>query len=446
MNHFNLFVLLLFSMLIGCSSESGKESQSGFKDVFNKAEQAFKDSFFAQQISLTGKVVSTANIAIPSATLTISNEVQGSSVNTTTDNNGHFALNNLNRHIVSLHVKADGYLSETIIVNLKLGESIQEFVLPSIILTSNDSINRMVFGGDTAFGRRFLDPDETTPVNKVPADHPEALIQASDLEAGTRDALQWIKPHYKNEAADFSVVNFETPITNNPETPHQEKSFVFFTLPDSINGLKWLGVDYVSMGNNHVYDYLEQGLIDTLDNLDDYGMAYSGAGFSHDDAFKPFDIKLKGTTYSLISATSVSGDENKINFVANDSKGGAADLRETDILKSLIKKQNEENKAPIVQLHTGKEYTFEPSSYALGQLNKAADFGAALIVSHHPHVAQGVGKHNGVYQLHGLGNLAFDQSRLETMLSQIGRVDMQADQVSQIRMIPIYLKDYRPRS
>ena len=101
--------------------------------------------------------------------------------------------------------------------------------------------------------------------------------------------------------------------------------------------------------------------------------------------------------------------------------------------------------APIVQLHTGKEYTFEPSSFALRKLNEAAEFGAALVVAHHPHVAQGVGKHNGVYQLHGLGNLAFDQARLETMLSQIGRVDMQADQVSDIRMIPVYLKDYRPR-
>lgn len=456
------FHLLSFSvsvMLIGCSSgyeETTEErSTQSFNDVFNEYEQAFQDNFFAQPISLTGKVVSTDNVNIASAELTVTDEVQGFSVVTTTDENGRFSLNDLKRHIVSLNVTADGYLPETLIVNLKRDEATQEFDLPSIILAPSDSINRMVFGGDTAFGRRFLDPDETTPVNQVPADNPEALIQASDPEPGTREALQWIKPHY--EAADLSVVNLETPVTAQPTTPHPEKSFVFFTLPESIGGLQWLGVDYVSLGNNHVYDYLEQGLTTTLNNLDSYGMAHSGAESSSravsssrvvssiEKAFAPYQTELGGTTYGLISATSVSGDQNEINYVAGDSKGGAADLRETDILQRVIERQNAVGKVPIVQLHTGKEYTFEPSSYALRRLNEAADFGAALVVAHHPHVAQGVGKHKGVYQLHGLGNLAFDQARLETMLSQIGRVDMQAEQVNQIRMIPVYLKDYRPR-
>lgn len=447
MSRFHLLSFFVCAMLIGCSSGSEETTEGrstpSFNDVFNEYEQAFQDNFFAQPISLTGKVVSTNNVNIASAELTVTDEVQASSVVTTTDENGHFSFNNLKRHIVSLKVTADGYLPETVIVNLKLDEATQQFDLPSIILASADSINRMVFGGDTAFGRRFLDPDETTPVNQVPADNPEALIQASDPEPGTREALQWIKPHY--EAADLSVVNLETPVTAQPTTPHPEKSFVFFTLPDSIKGLQWLGVDYVSLGNNHVYDYLEQGLTTTLNNLDSYGMAHSGAGFSNEEAFARHQTVLGGTAYGLISATSVSGDQYQINYVASDTKGGAADLRESSTLQSVIEQQRAVGSVPIVQLHTGKEYTFEPSAFALSRLNEAAEFGAALVVAHHPHVAQGVGKHNGVYQLHGLGNLAFDQARLETMLSQIGRVDMHADQVSQIRMIPVYLKDYRPR-
>ncbi len=447
MGRFKLLSLLASVMLVGCGPGPQRTTEEGstqsFSNAFNEYEQAFQDNFFAQPISLTGKVVSTNNVDIASAELTVTDEVQDSSFVTTTDESGRFSLANLERHVVSLKVTSEGYLSETVIVDLKRDEATQQFDLPSIILAPDDSINRMVFGGDTAFGRRFLDPDETTPVDQVPADNPEALIQASDPEPGTREALQWIKPHY--EAADFSVVNFESPVTAQPTTPHPEKPFLFFTLPGSVKGLQWLGVDYVSLGNNHVYDYLEQGLSDTLTYLDSYGMAHSGAGFSSDDAFAPYQTVLGSTAYSLISATSVSGDRYEDNYVASDTKGGAADLRETSTLQSVIEQERGLGNAPIVQLHTGKEYTFEPSSFALSKLNEAADFGAALVVAHHPHVAQGVGKRNGVYQLHGLGNLAFDQARLETMLSQIGRVDMQADQVSDIRMIPVYLKDYRPR-
>jgi poly-gamma-glutamate capsule biosynthesis protein CapA/YwtB (metallophosphatase superfamily) len=447
MSRFYLLGFLVFGMLTGCGSGSEGTTDEGstpsFNDVFNEYEQTFQDNFFAQPISLTGGVLSSDNAPISSAELTVTDEVQGSSVVTTTDENGRFSLTNLQRHNVSLNVTAEGYLPETVIVNLNRVEATQKVNLPNIILAPAGSINRMIFGGDVAFGRRFLDPDETTPVNQVPADHPEALIQASDPEPGTREALQWIKPHY--EAADFSVVNLESPVTAQPTTPHPEKSFVFFTLPDSIKGLDWLGVDYVSLGNNHVYDYLEQGLATTLSNLDSYEMAHSGAGISNAEAFAPYQTVLGGTAYGLISATSVSGDRYGINYVASDSKGGAADLRESAILQSVIEQQRTAGSVPVIQLHTGKEYTFEPSAYALSRLNEAAEFGAALVVAHHPHVAQGVGRHNGVYQLHGLGNLAFDQARLETMLGQIGRVDMQADQVSQIRMIPVYLKDYRPR-
>ncbi len=442
----NSLLLLSTLVLFGCCSDSDINSDDetvDFNASFLEEEATVQQNYYAQPLTLSGAVLAADKTAIASAVITLTDEVRASTVIATADANGAFAFDSLHRHVVTLTVEADGYLQEVLVVDLKQANSVEQFEFPAIILQPAANINRMVFGGDTAFGRRFLDPDETTPVDQVPADHPDALIQASDPEPGTRDALQWIKPHY--EPADFAVLNFETPVTDQPVTPHPEKSFVFFTLPDSIRGLQWLGVDYVSMGNNHVYDYLEQGLADTINNLNSYGMAHSGAGFSHAEAFAPYQATLGDTQYSLISATSVSGDDHSINYVANDTKGGAADLREDAIMEDAIQQELTAGNVPIVQLHTGKEYTFEPSSYALDRMNIAADFGAALVVAHHPHVAQGVGKRNDIYQLHGLGNLAFDQARLETMLSHIGRVDMQADQVTQIRMLPVYIKDYRPR-
>jgi poly-gamma-glutamate capsule biosynthesis protein CapA/YwtB (metallophosphatase superfamily) len=425
--------------VMGCGPSPSGVSQESFLTTDQEQGQAF----FSTPITLSGQVVNEAGDLIVGARLRLEDEADAQQYEALSGTEGTFQFSGLSRHHALLYIDAEGYQSEILVVDLKQEATLTETNLSPVVLTPSEDNTRMVFGGDVAFGRRFLDPDENTSVNAVPDDNADALIQASDPELGTRAAVKWIKPHYAS--ADFSVVNFETPITDNPITPHPEKDFVFFTLPDSIKGLQWLGVDYVSMGNNHVYDYLEQGLEDTTHNLDQYGLAYSGAGVDSASAFSPYRAVLPDGTYSMISATSVSGDQHSVNYVAGADKGGAADIREQDLFRNTVEQEAQAGYFPIVQLHMGTEYTFQPTDYAQGQLNDAVEYGASLVVSHHPHVAQGVGQYQGVYQLQGLGNLAFDQARLETMLSQIARVDFRNGQVQQIRILPVYLKDFQPR-
>lgn len=425
--------------LVGCGPSPSGVSQESFLTQ----DQAQEDRLFSTSITLNGQVVNEAGDAIAGVSLRLEDGASEQSYTAVSDAQGAFQFSGLKRHHSLLTIEADGYQSEILVVDLKQDLATMALQLSPVVLSSSDNITRMVFGGDVAFGRRFLDPDGTTPVDQVPQDNDDALIQASDPETGTREVVKWIKPHYAS--ADFSAVNFETPITDNPVTPHPEKDFIFFTLPDSIKGLQWLGVDYVSMGNNHVYDYLEQGLSDTLNNLNQYGLAHSGAGFNNDSALVPYRAELSGHTYSMISATSVSGSQHSVSYVASDSKGGAADVRDQSSFRSTVEQEAEAGHHPIVQLHTGTEYTYQPTDYAQSLMNDAVDYGASLVVSHHPHVAQGIGQYNGIYQLQGLGNLAFDQARLETQLSHIARVDFKAGQVQQIRMLPVYLKDFQPR-
>lgn len=73
------------------------------------------------------------------------------------------------------------------------------------------------------------------------------------------------------------------------------------------------------------------------------------------------------------------------------------------------------------------------------------DAGAALVIAHHTHVAQGFEWIDGVAVVHCLGNFAFDQDRAETMQGLLAQVDMTGAEVGAVRAIPIYLEDYRPR-
>jgi hypothetical protein len=71
--------------------------------------------------------------------------------------------------------------------------------------------------------------------------------------------------------------------------------------------------------------------------------------------------------------------------------------------------------------------------------------GAGLVVSHHPHIAQGVEVMNGVVVIGGLGNYVFDTERLETQLGLLASVDMNGRNISAVTLIPVYLADGTPR-
>ncbi|HFD11699.1 MAG TPA: CapA family protein, partial [Crenotrichaceae bacterium] len=316
--------------------------------------------------------------------------------------------------------------------------------LEPVVLSATDPASvRMLFGGDVAFGRRYLDPTESTPSNQIPADSPDALIQASNPEPGSRAILKELRLWYQE--ADFGVFNFETPVTDNPLTPHEQKPFRFFTLPGSVAALEWLGIDYVSMGNNHIYDYLDQGLVDTLANMDNTSIGYSGAGLNSTDAFAAYRTTLVGSAYAFLSMTSVNGNQYPVNFVADETKGGAADLGDDDRVIQAIQREHDAGYIPIVQYHTGKEYIFEPTEFVLNRMQLAADNNVPLLITHHPHVAQGVGLIDNMVAVLGLGNLAFDQDREETMLGLLARVDMNGRHVEQLRMLPVYLEKFAPQ-
>ncbi|MDH5552090.1 MAG: CapA family protein [Nitrosomonas sp.] len=389
-------------------------------------------------ITLSGTVLNHEGQPLAGSTVSISG------LATNTDAQGAFLLPELARQNLLLTISHVDYRDEIIPVHLLKPSSITTHQLNPIILTpTDDQSTRFLFGGDTIFGRRYIDPEEITPRNQVPQNDPNALISVNDPVPGSQAVLQYIRPLY--QSVDWGVVNLETPVTSNTSTPHETKRFTFFTLPESMQALVWLGVDYVSLGNNHLYDYQDIGVVDTMTHLDTVGIHYSGAGLNSNAAYQSHQQTINGTAYSFLSMTSVTGNENEINFVASDNKGGAANLNDSSALASALQRDLNNNLTPIAQLHGGKEYTFEPTDLFMEQIEFAVSSGAKLVVGHHPHIAQGVGLIDDVVTIHSLGNLVFDQARLETMLGLVARVDLRTDQIPGVRLYPVYIDDFIPK-
>jgi len=445
LNHHKLLslsVLTPISLVIALTGCGGKNQKDTFEELDPiEKEETLQEQFEKSVVGVTGRIVDQNGQIIENATISFVGDEPASVFS---DSSGEFTFTDLTRKNRLLEVKAEGYRSEYIAVNSLAPMKTETISLDQIILTAKlTQETRFLFGGDTAFGRRFIDTDESTPPGQIPPDDPTALIKASDPLPGTKDAVQWIRPHYQE--ADWGVLNLETPVTDNPLTPHPDKAYVFFTFEKSLQALKWLGVDYVSLGNNHLYDYLEQGTIDTIYNVNVNGIEHSGSGLNSEEALAARRLTINGEDYAFFSATSVTGNKHADNYVATATKGGGGDLTDNDGVANSLKKEAEAGYIPIAQLHTGKEYTYEPTSYVLNRMELVVDSGAELTIAHHPHVAQGVGLVDNKVVVHGLGNLAFDQDRQETLMGLMARVDMQGKDVKQVRMLPVYIEDYRPR-
>jgi poly-gamma-glutamate capsule biosynthesis protein CapA/YwtB (metallophosphatase superfamily) len=407
-------------------------------DLFPE-EPAFRLAFDASRVTLKGRVVDPAGRPLGACALGLDGGETG-----LTGADGTFTVGGLWRSNQLLTVTRVGYYRHVQPVQLFVPITQTNVVLPPLVLwPDTPSVVRFLFGGDTTFARRMLDPLERAARDQMPIENPDALIRVSDPLPGSLGAVNFVKPLFL--AVDYPVVNFESVVTLDPSTPHWQKSFVYFSLPGSLGALRSLNIDYVSLGNNHTYDYLESGVTNTLRSLDEAGFHHSGLGTNSGAAFTPYRTSLKGTPYSFLAMTSIGGEQYATNYVASTNKGGAAYIEATAESRAAIASEKSAGNVTIVQTHVGDEYTFEPSASALNWMKLGVDAGADLLVAHHTHVAQGFGMYRGVLVLHCLGNLCFDQDRLETMVGLVATVDMEGNRLRRAWGAPVYLEDYRPR-
>jgi poly-gamma-glutamate capsule biosynthesis protein CapA/YwtB (metallophosphatase superfamily) len=150
----------------------------------------------------------------------------------------------------------------------------------------------MHFGGDVMLGRRYLDPEASGP-----------LVTDPDSARAVVDDLGPL-----SSAADWTVVNLETVVGELPdEQALVAKRFLLQSTPYITEALDEMGVDLVTLGNNHAYDWGDVGTESTLSILDDAGMAHVGAGHTREEAVRGTLSRVGEHTVGTISFTTVNG-------------------------------------------------------------------------------------------------------------------------------------------
>lgn len=217
-------------------------------------------------------------------------------------------------------------------------------------------------------------------------------------------------------SADVMCLNSEFAFTTRGE--QQNKNYTFRANPDLVSVYQDMGVDLAVLANNHVFDYGETGLQDTLDTFRSAGLPYVGAGENIDEASAIFYAELEGCTVAYIAGCRVEWAAETRG--ATESQSGVFRTAESNaLICQRIAEAREKADFVVVYEHWGMEGDTVLEEYQTESGKEFIDAGADVVVGDHPHVVQGIEWYNGKSIFYSMGNYWFSSMARYTMLLQV---------------------------
>jgi len=184
------------------------------------------------------------------------------------------------------------------------------------------------------------------------------------------------------DGSDCVIANLECALTDNQDPAlRQVKQFSYKGYKEYTNILTAGNIDVVTIANNHSFDYSQEGYDDTMDALDKAGIGYHGNGI----------VLIK-----------------EINGIKVGFAGAVGTGRMGEIKNALDYMKANGAEIKIVSFHWGFMDARIADASQVAAARFAIDYGADLVIGHHPHVLQGIEIYKGKYIAYSLGNFIFD--------------------------------------
>jgi poly-gamma-glutamate capsule biosynthesis protein CapA/YwtB (metallophosphatase superfamily) len=278
---------------------------------------------------------------------------------------------------------------------------------------------RLTLAGDAMLGRDVAEALSSRP--------PSALFAAEVVQEA--------------RAADLCLLNLECCISERGD-PWPKRGFHFRAPPAAAEALAHLGVDCVTLANNHALDFGHDALLDTLEHLRRGGIACIGAGAGLEQARAPAVLQAGGVRLGVLGVTdhpqeyAATSDRPGVAF-ANLSSGGAPDW----LLESIRALDSE---LVLVTPHWGPNMVREPVRSVRAAAAALVEAGSTLVAGHSAHVFHGVADR----VIYDLGDFV-DDYRVDPLLRNdlglLWLVDVEAGRPTRLEMLPLKLEHCHTR-
>lgn len=265
-------------------------------------------------------------------------------------------------------------------------------------------------------------------------------VTTAKLQENDNDLSQCISPELlkiMNEA-DLMCVNNEFTFSTNG-SPLEGKTYTFRSNPERVMFLDEMGVDIALLANNHVYDYGEISLLDTLDTLNSAGIKYFGAGKNLEEAMSPVYFEIDGKTIAYVAASRA--EKYKKTPQATEDSAGILRCYDPALFIEVIKEADANADFVIANVHWGTEYSTVLEEAQLTTGKQYIDAGADVIIGSHSHCLQGMEYYNGKPIIYSLGNYWFNSETLDSMLIQLHFSGDSSSQKLEVGMVPAIQSD-----
>lgn len=201
-------------------------------------------------------------------------------------------------------------------------------------------------------------------------------------------------------------------IIGNLEAPIIKKSFSkidkagsWLSQPRSIiSYLQSVGFSYLSLATNHIYDYGDDGLVYTLDQLSSSTIAFNGAGIGIEATYEPTQLTIQNTKIGIVA-----GCEAEFGcFLPHYSQYSGYAWLYSGRIDSQVRKIKKSVDIVVVMAHGGIEEIDVPLPEVRDRYYELCDAGADIVIGSHPHVPQGYEFYSNSFICYSLGNFYFN--------------------------------------
>lgn len=203
------------------------------------------------------------------------------------------------------------------------------------------------------------------------------------------------------EKADFVIPNLECPLGDEKKfTPIKKAGPNLICGENGVAFLKSMNAYAVTLANNHIGDYGDGAIKNTLRLLSESNIGYAGAGNSISEAYEAVKIEDEGIKASVLSVC-----ENEFG-IADDDTAGSAGYMPRKLMKRIAE-EKETSDYVIVVFHGGNEFNPLPSPDTAERYRFICDMGADAVIAGHTHCPQGYETYNGKPIIYSMGNFLF---------------------------------------
>lgn len=265
------------------------------------------------------------------------------------------------------------------------------------------------------------------------------------------DALEvWQEMH-----PDFKIINLETSITDHEE-PWPGKGINYRMHPGNIKVLTTAGIDFCSLANNHILDWEQEGLLETLKTLKEAGITFAGAGRDLEEARAPALLET-GSGRVLVFAYGMITSGVQQEWAATPGRPGvnllpSLDDESVDMIREQVQSVRRPGDIVVFTVHWGGNWGYDipvrQRDFAYRLIDRA---GVDIVHGHSSHHPRGIEVYHDKLIIYGAGDFindyegisGYEQYRDDLTLMYFPVIDPSDGTLTSMKMVPMQIRNFR---